>query len=344
MKAAAAAGFNVVMAKESQIPVCAKYKIKVLVMPDGSSNAKGGGVEPEVARRLAGNPAIFGYFLHDEPKDESVITGLAPAYQALREAAPSRLVYVNLAVGPKNLYALIRILHPQMISYDWYQWWYGKPANEKRRQAAFYATLERYRAAALQEGVPLLTWVEASSNSGAGKGVAGSSPAENGVCLRQSVYSNLAYGSKGIQWFNAKLVFKRGSPELSACGLDVAALNAEIGKLGPTLLQLRSTEVFHTAPAPASAKVPSDNAAVRSATPDLIIGLFQHERERGRIYAMVVNKGIIQAQDAALELKPAAKSVRRLDKQTGKWVPLAAGAALKLSLAPGDGELLEIRH
>lgn len=334
MKLLADAGFTVVMTREEFLPACAKNGLKAIVMPP-----KGEVITPETAKRLASHPDVLGLFFHDEPTAE-VIAQRAEAYQALRQAAPSKLIYVNVAVSPKARNALLQQLRPQLLSYDWYQWWFGSPLDEAKRQKNLYGSLATHQQAARQAGIPLWVWVEASANSGAGKGVKGVLQAENVVCLRQSVYSNLACGAKAIQWFNARLVFTGDQTALSACGRDVATINREIGRLADVLLPLTFSQAIQTGPCAAA---PAPDSPVKTGTDNLLIGVFSGTKRGGNsAVLLVVNKDVHKGAQARLEFPRGAKSLRQLDKVTGSWKRLGEGPEATLTLEPGSGELLEV--
>lgn len=335
MKLVADAGFNVIMTREEFLPACAKHGLKALVMPP-----KGEAVTPEMAQRLANHPDVIGFMFHDEPKPEEIVAR-APEFLAVRQAAPNKLTYVNLALSPKARNALLKEMRPQVLSYDWYQWWFGSPADEKKRQDIFYGSMMVHQRAARQAGIPFWVWVEASAHSGAGKGVKGAFQGENLVCLRQSVYSNLAGGAKAIQWFSDKLVFNADRTALSAQGRDVATINLEIRRLADTLLPLTFAQTIHTGP---HAPQPAPDAPVRTATNNILIGVFTAPgREMAQqATLLVVNKDIHQASQARLEFPRAPKSVRQLDKASGSWKRLPAGTEATVALDPGEGELLEV--
>jgi len=330
----AEAGFTVVMTREEYLPACEKSGLEAIVMPP-----KGEEITPETAKRLASHPAVMGFMFHDEPKPEEIVQR-AGTFHALRAAAPGKLIYVNLAVSPKARAALLKELRPQFLSYDWYQWWFGTPTDERKRQGNLYGTLSVHQKASRQTGGPLWVWVEADANTGRGKGKKGERLGENVVCLRQSVYSNLAGGAKAIQWFNDLIVFNKERTELSACGRDVATINREIRHLADVLLPLTFSQTIHTGPC-ATAVTPE--TPVRTGTDNILIGVFQTSRpESSQLVLLVVNKDIHQAAQTRLEFPRPPKSVRRLNKADGSWSNLSNDAGATIPLEPGSGELLEV--
>ncbi|MFQ5810974.1 MAG: hypothetical protein ACE5JM_15255, partial [Armatimonadota bacterium] len=162
------------------------------------------------------------------------------------------------------------------------------------------------------------------------------------------VYTSLAYGIKGVEWFTAAKLFEHGTAELRPCGEDVAALNAELKHLGAVLVKLRSRDVFHTAPVPAACRpIPAD-LGVGTDTAELVIGVFEHPDDERSDYLLVANKSIGESRDVRLRFSRRPSRVRRLGKRNGRWAPVRVrradgGGVLELSLAPGDGELVRVR-
>jgi len=329
------AGFNSVMTREEFLPVCAKLGLKAIVMAP-----KGEAITPEMARRLANHPTVIGFMFHDEPGPEQIVER-APAFHAVREAAPNKLVYVNLALSPKARHALLKEMRPQVLSYDWYQWWFGNPFEEKKRQDVLYGSLTVHQKAARQAGIPLWVWIEVNANSGAGKGRKGELQATNLICLRQSAYSNLACGAKAIQWFNDKLFFNKDQTALSDCGRDVATINLEVRRLANKLLPLAFVQTVHTGPHTGAAW---PEAPVRTATDNLLIGVFTSPGKEmaQQAHLLVVNKDIHKAAQAALEFPRAPRSLRLFNKADGTWRALENKPGATLPLEPGSGELIEV--
>ena len=114
-----------------------------------------------------------------------------------------------------------------------------------------------------------------------------SPPPDNEQKLRHSVYSALAYGVKGIQWLSAGLMVAHDQ-----CIKDVAAINAELKVIGPTLMKLRSVDVFHTAPLPTNTRsIPLKHWVHVEGEPTcegIVMGMFKDEDDMD--YIMFVNR------------------------------------------------------
>ena len=104
-----------------------------------------------------------------------------------------------------------------------YQWIFGR--------GQLYSRLEDFRSTALFAKVPFICYVEVNSNPRIEyKAGDASPPPDNEQKLRHSVYSALAYGVKGIEWFGSGWM-----AQYNQCLKDVAAINSELKVLGPTL-------------------------------------------------------------------------------------------------------------
>ncbi|MGC9319011.1 MAG: hypothetical protein ACP5KN_13340, partial [Armatimonadota bacterium] len=166
--------------------------------------------------------------------------------------------------------------------------------------------------------------------------------------LRHSVYTALAYGVKGIQWFNAYVVFehargRRMLPQLRPGGRDVAALNAEIAAVGPELLPLTSTAVYHARPLPRGTRAAPDDHWLRPTCGDWLVGHFTGGA--GRELAMVVNRDHERDRLMIVRVSPRRLPVERFNVPTRRWQPMNApraggDALLRLHLRPGEGALL----
>ena len=328
-QALAKARFNTVLWPLDKLEVCRGAGLKLMAE----------GVRPEAAARLAADPALWGYHLADEPKAPA-FPGLAKQVEEFRRADSKHPANINLVCyAGELLHLYMRTVKPEILSYDHYQWWWGAHSH--------FEKLEQHRAAALAADIPLTCWVEVNANPGVEWGGDRSCDPENAVKLRQSVYTSLAYGVKGIQWFSADLLFKPGTAELNECGQQVARLNAELEKLGPTLLQLRSLDVFHTKPLPRRTSESQHDHWAQVSGEALLWGMFKDAA--GTDYILVANRDIHQRQQALVQFQLAGygrkvKSVQQLDKKTGAWIQLGAniGILFVVNLDPGDGQLFKV--
>jgi len=319
-------GINTVIAVPEEVPFCRKHGLKVLLATD-----------PKGAAPFVGDPIVWGYFITDEPARKKIpYETLVPRFQEHHKLDPLKPAYINLnELDDPARY--VQMFKPRVLSYDYYQWW--------SKQGPFYSHLERFRRAALDADIPLICWVEAvcafwTPNI----------PVDNEAKLRVSVFSSLAYGVKGIQWWSWRSHIR-----------DAGRINAELKRMGPTLIKLKSVDVFHTpAPPPKDAPkghteplpkgtraIPKDHW-VQSPTNELVVGLLKNKDEAHAEYVIVVNRSIKHGITAVLRFEKPVKAASGFNKLKGGWeklgVPKAKDGKREVHqyLPAGDGALLKI--
>jgi hypothetical protein len=269
----------------------------------------------------------------------------------LHEADPLHPAVVNLmSTTGEFLRTFMRVIQPEVLSFDYYQWWWG--SNR------YFEKLEEFRQEALLARVPLASCVETNTNPIIESGQRLRLP-DNAEKLRHSVFTNLAYGVTSIQWFNSGPLFEADSGELTPCGQDVAALNAELRCLGPILAGLQSLDVYHTPPLPRGTReAPTEHWLQlhgELARGGLVQGMFKDAA--GTDYLLVVNRDYQGPQSVAVELKskwlglaPWQKprkpsyTVELLDRKTGEWLPITSSSFVGFTFVvpAGGGELFRI--
>ncbi len=283
----AEAGFTVINAEPGELETLVKHGLKGMVHTDN----------PAVAKGLASNAAVWGYHLGDEPFPEAVFPGIGERFKAFRSAAPRQVPFVNmLSTTGEFLRSYMAQARPPLLSFDYYQWWWGSDR--------YFEKLEQFREAAIRAGVPLAACFEVSANPGVEWGDT-TRLADNDRKLRQSVYTSLAYGVTGVEWFHADMIFTAGSGALTPVGRDVAAINKEILPLGRVLAPLASIDVFHTAPFPAGTRSAPKEHWVQTIAEDgragFVTGLFRDSQDRD--YVLVANRDYREAQNLVMKLQ-----------------------------------------
>jgi hypothetical protein len=244
----------------------------------------------------------------------------------------------------------MKVVEPGMLSFDFYQWWWGSDR--------YFEKLEEFRHQAILAGVPLGSCIEVDANPGIERGDR-TVLDDNGAKLRQSVYTNLAYGVKSIEWFSARILFEPETTKLAPWGEDVAAINREIAKLGKELAQLHSIDVYHTAPLPRGAReAPNEHWVQLIGEEDragLVYGMF--EDEEGVDYVLVTNRDYDDSQSVTVRLqskwlgiapwnKPKSYTygIEKLDKASGAWETVSSTSFVGFTFVLGaaDGELFKI--
>ncbi len=336
------AGFNVVDCEAGKLDIVANHGLQAMVH---------GFLPTNQLQQLSSDRRVWGYHLADEPYPEDEFPRLAEQVRSIERLAPGHVPFINmLSTGGDFLRTYMQIVRPNLLSFDYYQWWWGSDR--------YFEKLEQFREAALLARVPLAACVEASANPAVERGDSDYLP-DNLQKLRQSVYTTLAYGAKGIEWFSANLVFEPNSTRLSQTGRDVAALNKELQRLGPVLFPLRSIDVFHTAPLPAATRTaPKDywiHLLPEEGRSGLVQGMFQDDS--GRDYLWVVNRDYRDSQVVVVRLQSKWRGIAPWNKPKeytyqieyyakgqDQWRKMASTSSVGFNtvLGPGDGDLFRI--
>jgi hypothetical protein len=321
VKALAGADFNIVYGPAEKLDLCRQYGLKLMIPHPG----------PETAAKLRGNPDVWGYDVMDEPISLKQVHAAADSLRIYREADPTHLTFVNLNQKAGHwIPFFIDTVQPDFLSYDEYPWWYGGIYRWFSREDPLYVKLEQHRDAAITAGLPLTVWREVNTR----RNVPGTddrnwiTPPDNDKKIRLNVYATLAYGAKGILWFFGPLLFDRKTGELNETGNQVAVINHELKRLGPVLLPLVSTGVFHTGPAPKGSREPSPDHWAQPIGKNLLIGTFRDPERRD--YVMIVNKDWRTANTATIQFRLFLETIERaelFDKKTGEWKPLTVTEA-----------------
>jgi hypothetical protein len=291
--------------------------------------------------------ALLGYFVADEPSARE-FPALAKAVAALKRLAPGKLAYVNLLpdyATPEQLGTptyraylerFVRLVGPQLLSYDNYSVQYSRDLRDRARAASHFTNLLAVRQVATRAGLPF--WFAGSSNR-----IRPTTTAPSPANLRLQAYTALAAGARGLTWFTYYAGGYAGAP-IDAAGRRTATwsylrdVNRQVGALGPTLLRLRSTGVFFTAPRPAEGLPPMPGEVVRAARSRAPLMIGEFVAPEGRPYAMIVNLSLERS--ARVRLTTSATALRRVSPVDGSLVRLPADGFLRLSA--GQGALLRL--
>ena len=322
IQAMAADSFNTVMWDVGKLEMARQNDMKLMVMPSN----------PAIAAQLAFDSAVWGYHVSDEPS--APYTGIPETVAALHQADPTHPAMVNLSGGIYNHPDFIDLVNPEILSYTGsYQWRPG------RNTATHWLFLEEYRAAAKAENLPLVFWVDVIFEGDYDSGSAAK--------MRQSVFTSLPYGTKGIQWFVAWDMYELGTTNYKLSGSAVAAINADVKKLGPHLIGLESVDVFHTRPTPIISREIKPGYWLQVSGGQIVLGLLKDNANSD--YAMIANRDVYSSATATLEFLTPVLQVKHFNKSTGQWILLTidnsgAHQRVQVPLAKGDGELLSINR
>lgn len=152
----------------------------------------------ETVRKVKGHPALYGYFLRDEPTNEA-LDALGNWARRIQQADDQHPCYLNLLpthAFPGDWYdEHLRLFNEKVplpqISYDHYP--VNQVGDSLFLNAAFYKNLEQVSAECKRVGKPFWAFALATAH--------GSYPIPTIDQLRVQMYSNLAYGAQLLQYF-----------------------------------------------------------------------------------------------------------------------------------------------
>lgn len=369
--------YNVTWASVKELDLVAKHGLRAMlrngllrpkVLDDPARLAK----LDALIEKVKHHPALEAYFITDEP-GAGAFAGLGKLVAYLKQRDPEHLAYINLfptyatekqlgvsadaaerakvglptnfegvGVSDKTVLAyrehvkqFIEIVKPDLISYDHYH--FLKTGDGKQ----YFLNLALIRQAALEANRPFLNIIQGSNGV---KSWRLPIPTE----MRWLIYTTLAYGGRGISYFTYwgpkrfGGLYRDGKP--GPLAKVVAALNAEVAKMGPVLLTLDSVGVYHTAPLPYGTEaVPVDAPVQIFGAGEFVLGLFA---QAGKTMGfMIVNRNYEKPADAVLKVTIPGQSIEELDRKTGKWSAgpsIDSDRTVHVKLGSGDGRLFRV--
>lgn len=290
--------------------------------------------------RVGSHPAVFGYFLRDEPGPRA-FESLAKWSAAFRAAAPGAWPYINLfpsyasreqlgGAYEQYIEQFVTTVQPPFLSYDNYS-----VMDDGTLREGYFQNLEAVRSAGLRHNLPFWSVVLANAHFRYAE------PSQ--ATLNFQVFTTLAYGTRGISYYtyftptvgNYRLgavdQFGHKTPTWDL----LRRMNLQILKLAPTYTQLRSVNVFHHPRVPTGSRgLDSSRFVAELNGGNLMAGEF--EDPHGRPAVLVVNKDLHSSTSLGVRFKSAGQ-IQILNSYTGQthvWESLNAW------LAPGQGILL----
>ncbi len=307
--------------------------------------------DPEkTVKRFMNHPALVGYHLQDEPSI-SQLKGLGEWGRQIKAIDKKHFCYVNLfpnhadsiQLGTKDYLVYVREyikqIPVQFISFDYY------PIMKDRISKTWYNNLEQVSGEAVKAGLPF--WAFALTTNYDNDHVTPQTLA----AMRLQVYSDLAYGAQGIQYFTYWSATsmnapsgedQRGAP-ITAAGKRsvvydrVKLMSQEIKNLSGVFLGSKVVSVRHTGKGmipggtirlttlPKEIKVLDTNGA-----PALVSVL----ENGGNTFLVIVNKDFLSSINVTVF---GDESVNKVLKD-GTVVP-ASAYENSMELDPGDAEI-----
>jgi hypothetical protein len=296
----------------------------------------------EMTAKFRENPAVFGYYLMDEPT-AGLFPNLMRWKTAVNKAHPTTVPYINLlpigAQGPDSkdyndyLNQYMKVLRPSYISYDHYTL-----ADDGSVRPSLYQNLEIVRQVSLKNNVPFWNIVLANSHFRYAEVTQGG--------LNLQVYATLAYGGRGISYFTyfSPLVgnYRNGAVDQflhKTPTWDMLQLiNLQVRQLGPTYVKLKSINVFHNQDVPQGCLgMDSSKHLADLSGGNFLVGEF--EGPDGTPFVLIVNKDIKSSTGFQVKFKSEG-TVMMTSPYTGETKPYGGENGW---LSPGSGVMLSLQ-
>ncbi len=307
---------------------------------------------------VVGLEHCIGYHIVDEPLITE-FAGVAQVYKAYREADPSRYPFVNLfpsyagevAVGKSYLTYMEHFVkavgaeNMEYLSHDYYVFQKGGT------RLGLFADMEAVRKVALENG-GLRTHGFPQSTQWNGMRM------PNINEMRWNAYAYLAYGFKGLSWFNLvcpgksdtegegfceSIIYRDGEIHDKQLYDDFAALNKEIAVVGKTLLNLECLHAYHTKKNVDGVEYLKDWMITPDNRADLVLSHME-DRNDGTTYMMLFNKSFFNKQKAEMTINYSKiDSISCLNAVTGEWEDVAIeNGKFDVELQKGEGKLYRL--
>lgn len=298
------------------------------------------------------NPAVYGYYVKDEPS--ASLFPLIAKIGAAIEKRSKKPWYVNLlptyASAVSQLQTetydayvrdFIKICKPKYLAYDHYALLEGG-----KMRAGYWENMNRFYSIAKEHNLPVIPVIQSVAH------MLYRDMAEADLMFQ--VYSHLAYGAKGIQYFtyfSPRLGNYRNAPidhfgGKTSTWYHVQTINRRLAILAPKLLDLKWVRSYHFGNAiPVEyGVVGADEASLvkevknhDGATPNVLIG--ELKDSSGADYIMIANKDLTNSIGVSLTFKTTPKSMHEFGRFSGKLEPWSGENAW---MAPGEGVLMKV--
>jgi hypothetical protein len=301
---------------------------------------------PGTVKRFMDHPAVGGWFLTDEPSAAD-FDKLAKWLSQIEAADknPAHLAYINLlpnyanagqlgaATYQEHVDRFVKAVPVKVVSFDHY------PITGGALRAEWYENLEIIAKAARTAKKPFYGFALSVAHWGY--------PVATVAHLRLQVYSNLAYGAQGIEYFTYWTPPKDAGADFhdAPIGLDgkrtvvydrVKQVNEELRGLSGVFLGSQVLALGHTGTLPRGTAAYKPEAPVTALKTDggAVVSLLGREARR---YLVIVNRDFNKPMTLELAWE-AATPLARVGKD-GKESALPGGT-LRASVEPGDALIL----
>lgn len=317
------ANFGAAGATETQIPMCRKAGLKAFVFAWPHESVV-------IASKYKDDPTVLAFYMADRyiPGQWEVFAEMEKNMYRQNPVKPAIFTVYPLRGGIQEFAPNVR---PRALEFYHYHWDVNRAPHWR------YRILEQYRQESLKAGgLPVIEIVVVM--------------ADDLRKTRQTVYGSLAYGTRGIRWWGGAQFFdlgkkdERGVPQRTPLGDDVVKINSAIKAYEPIFAKTRCVEVFHVPPLPEGTNGTSAESHFQLGGEEVLAGVMEDADHN--TYLMLANRDALKPHEALLSFKTPVE-IRRMDKTTGQWHPLAAedskeGQIFKMPLEEGGGELLSV--
>ena len=291
-------------------------------------------------RQLKNHPALAGYFLVDEPAPEA-FQALGEWVRKIQRADPDHFCYINLLpnyadmqqLGVKDyrayVHRFITEVPVRLLTFDFY------PVVGDTIRPGWYDNLEVFSDEARKAGKPFWAFALATAHA--------DYPIPTLAQLRLQVYSNLAYGAQGIEYFtywtpeSTTWDFHRGPITRLGQRTEVydriKQINKEIQALSEVFVGAQVISVSHTGAVIPNGthrlgKLPAPITSLETGGSGAVVALLEN---KGWEYLLVVNRNFKNAMPIRISCTP---FVQRILKDGSA---VAADRYVdRLQVAPGD--------
>lgn len=332
------AGFNTIhcIVTDERLAACRKHDVKIMVdllaAAENSHVYKTPQEAEALCRRLKGDDAIWGYNIWNERFGKQG-AGRVRDYLNVRSWDPTHPCYC----GTYRVEHIRYLANCDMAGYYDYHWHRGTAQHFPHLMA--YSTLAR------DNRIAFGRWVE-------------DAPGEPGRdFIGRGLYTantSIACGLKTMLYFLARGYLDEAG-EWTPAGRDVAQVNAQLAPLAAEIMKIGNPVAVHSTPItrtlaneemPQPAMPPGLEGRefpadfwLRPTGGEFVAGIFAHPEAKHAVF--VANHNAYAPQDVVLELRGDAGKPSIFDRATG-WKPLTIeGAAVRVKLPPGGGEMLK---
>lgn len=314
-------------------------------------------VAHDVVNRLRPWKRVIGYYVWDEPYHDEDLAEARRQIDLLLHENPSAIAFACAIPSYNSLYtwkngefpAYLRrfanTIEPPALSLDYYPVGNGKDYTEEGQldNSLFWCDLEMMRKVCREKKMPLWFYYQAFDRFST----------EHFVfpMARMMMHAALLYGAKGLQNFTAPSSITYSDGRKGRYFDEIKEINAEMKKLGNTLMALDSKFVFHSKDLLPGCTYEegltddiSDSKVIADKELPNRVSVGELEDEYGNLYLLVLNRDYHKAQSFDISFKETSR-IYEVSKKNGRQYVLDENGCNKLSfnLAPGDAVLYRVQ-